>query len=336
MPQNLGLVTVSFVMLCGGCGFSMMGGGSVKKLDQTENFQSDSQFHFTISPDDRWLVFFARVTADEMDSRHYLFGNLRVLDLAHSRLREDTLQDGVAPNASLVGDASWTPDSKYCVLPPPNEKGNAVDHGVLIDTHDENEVRITAIEVQNGTKRAVRTQAGKLDLPDHFTCSDCFPLTNDIELMKKHVEAKYLHWNGPTDQSAAQIVSPDGSKIYFQRGPEQRPDWEEVSLYEFDIATSRERKLTTHKGPHARIDYLRAAPDGKHLAYQLTFDIGFMVGNGVHVLDLDTDHTRRVGTTDGGTMHWTSTSDRLFYYYRDYLWVAQLGEPSPAQTQPNN
>jgi hypothetical protein len=226
--------------------------------------------------------------------------------------------------------------AKHCLLPPPVQKPLAQEHGILVAIENEDDVVVTSVEVQHGKKPAIKLRTGELITMADLGCSDCFPLTNDIELMKKHVEAKYLHWNGPTDQSAAQIVSPDGTKIYYQKGPEQRPDWEEVTLYEFDIARGKERKLTTHKGPHARIDYLRAAPDGKHLAYQLTFDIGFMVGNGVHVLDLGRGHTRRVGTTDGGTMHWTSTSDRLFYYYRDYLWVAGLGKSAPAQTQPMN
>ena len=37
-----------------------------------------------------------------------------------------------------------------------------------------------------------------------------------------------------------------------------------------------------------------------------------------------------IGRASGGTMHWTSTSDRLFFHFEDCLHVAEFGKADPA------
>lgn len=65
------------------------------------------------------------------------------------------------------------------------------------------------------------------------------------------------------------------------------------------------------------IGHLRPSPDGKKLAYQITTGCGFIGAPEVYVLDLTTAKTDYIAH-GSGPMHWTSTSDKL-YFYRQYL-----------------
>lgn len=327
-------------LVAGGCGLKILGNGEPTRLENTQNIQPDSMFQFTISPNDRWVVFFKRLNEGETGNSADYLGNLRVLDLTGGTARTFVLDKGKAPEPIYAGDASWAPDSSHCLLPPPAPEWNSVDVGILIDTHDAANVRITSVEVQSGKSRAVKVPGEKYTVPERYTCSDCFRHTNDVALMKKHVDAKYLRLGTMPvnlNQFAAQIVSPDGTKIYYQKGPKERGEWDETTLYEFDIPSGKERQLISYRDDCPVIDRLRPSPDGKHLAYQLTIGLTFMSDPIVYVLDLQTGNSRQIARANGGTMHWTSTSDKLFFYKADYLYVAEFEKPKPpAATRPTD
>jgi len=335
MSRETFMVFSIFGLLVAGCGFTALQGQSIKRLDETKDFRSDSMFHFTISPDDRWMVFFKRMAEEEVGTRHWSMGNLRLLDLKTGTLQKFTLSEEVGPEPLCHGDASWSADASHCVLPPPQSVPASPEKAILIDVHDPANIRVVPVRVTHGENPGVQAPGQEFAAPESYTCSDCFPHTNDVELMKKHIDPRYLHWGDLSinrNDVADQIVSPDGTKIYYQTGPEQR-EWDELTLHEFDIATGKERTVVSHRGDCPRINHLRPAPDGKQLAYQL-FEgcTSFISEPIICLLDLQTGRTRQIARASGGTMHWTSTSDRLFYYHDEYLWVAEF--PKSAQSQP--
>lgn len=282
-------------------------------------------------------MFFRRTTPEEAGTRHWSLGNLCVLDLCTGDLHNLTLSEAAAPNRIRHGDASWTPDSKYCLLPPPIAAQADPERGILIDVRDPVNIRVVTTKVQYRDKPGITIPAGdeQFTMPERFTCSDCWPRQNDVELIKEHVDAEHLRWGDlPINLNcyADQVVSPDGTKIYFQKGAMS----DELALIELDIASGKERELAAFRGSCASLDYLRPSPDGNNLAFQYKTGCNFVSTPKVYVLDLASKAYRVVGDSDGGTMHWTSTSNRLFYYRDDYLWVAEFPKsiPAPASTQP--
>jgi hypothetical protein len=307
---------------------------AVRRIEETQGFRSDNLFHFTISPDDRWLVFFRRTTPEEAATRHWSLGNLRVLDLRSGSLHSFTLAEGEAPESLEHGDASWSPDSSHCLLPPPTSFTWDGENGILIDVHDPAKISVVSTAVGHGPQRGVDVKGTPYSTLEQYRCSDCSRHLNDVELMKKRVEEKYLDFEPApiyANAYAKQIVSFDGKKIYFQKGA--RTD--EVALIELDIASGQERELASYKGDCAQIDRMRPSPDGKKLAFQFTTGCNFVSKPTVCVMDVATGVYQTIGKASGGTMHWTSDSRRLFFYRENYLHVAEFGKP-PADNAPES
>ena len=324
------ILTLAFAVLaCAGAQ-----GTRTRRLPETSDFNTTGGFHFTISPDDRWLVFFKRKSEDGVATSYSHLSNLRLLDLKTGGLRKFTLSEEQAPEGLEHGDASWAPDSSHCLLPPPLPIHWVPERGILIDVRDPAKIRVPSTQVKYGKDRAVEVTGEDYATLEQYTCSDCSPHINDVELMTKHVAAEHLHWGDVSinrNENAEQIVSFDGTKIYFQKG--YRTD--ETILCELDIASGKERQLTSHKADCATIHRLRPSPDGEKLAYMFTTGCGFISVPKLYVLDLKTGETAHIADASGGTMHWTSDSHRLFFYRDDFLHVAEFGKASsPPTTAP--
>lgn len=313
--------------------------GHERRLSLTQGIEPSSAFNFTISPNDRWLVYFQGVTPEEVGTRHNRFGNLRVLDLRSGQVLALLIPNNAAPDRLVQAEAPWTIDNSSCILPPPSTFPFEPQLAICIDFSDAANISASPARVTHGDKAGVEGKRELAIKPQDMTCSDCSPHLNDVKLLKKHVDSKHLtfgdlSWN--LNGNASQVVSFDGTKIFYQEGR----GTSETTLVELDIASGVVRALTSHKGDCATIDRLRPSPDGRMLAYQLTTGCDFVGPSPVFVLDLETRDRRQVGTSSGGTMHWTSTSDRLFYYRSKYLYVVEFPKPSsqpttrPADTPP--
>jgi hypothetical protein len=188
-------------------------------------------------------------------------------------------------------------------------------------------------------------QGGDAATPEHFTCSDCVARAGDIDLMRQRIPREFQFAGTVSPGSTTQTVSPDGRKIYYQRGPQGKlttpqPN-RQTTLYEIDIDSGKERALTTHEGDAEIIDELRPSPDGRKLAYQAKTGGGFTSVPEVYVLDLATLKVEQIAL-GSGPMHWSSTSDKLYFYRRwlegkhdDCLWVAEFTtKTAPKATLP--
>ncbi|HWB20527.1 MAG TPA: hypothetical protein VG711_09525 [Phycisphaerales bacterium] len=257
------------------------------------------------------------------------------MNIKTSEVFEFTVREDEGPQYPMHDvDASWTPDSSMCVLPPP-----AVNDRRVIIKFSKGEKPSVSFLPDPGDLKPGETLP---QLPQTFACSDCFPHTDDFELLKKHIAKEFLFVGSITpNEDEFQIVSPDGTKIYYQKGPQgvEPPDvTHATTLYELDVATGAERRLVVHEGDCPIISHLRPSPDGKKLAYQVTTGCGFIGVPQIYVLDLAAGKPQSI-TFGDGTMHWSSTSDKLYFYRRwvnenpppgDYIWVAEFPSQSPA------
>lgn len=318
----------------------------LKSLDGTAQIELTGTFVFSISPNDQWLVFFNRGDPERPDPPEVdaLYGRLRVMNLLSDEVYSFTLrEDQVAMSLLNYSDASWAPDSSMCVLPPPNVDDRRV---VIKFTPGEKPTLSFLPHPRKPRKPSDPPPDEQINMPERFTCSDCYSRPSDIDLLKKHVPKEFQFGGTVTrDSYAREFVSPDGTRIYHQKGPQEKPyppGNQETALFEVDVTSGKERKLVAHDGTCPTIYQLRPSPDGKKLAYQVNTGCGFGSVTEIYVLDLNTAKTEYIAL-GSGTMHWTSASDRLFFYRRfmegppaDHLWVAELGKSEPAQTQPRN
>jgi hypothetical protein len=195
--------------------------GGERAIPETRGFQSDSLFHFTISPNDRWLVYFEKLTPEQIGTHDIQYGNLRILDLETGELRQATLAEGQAPNSLFYGDASWAPDSSHCLLPPPQAVPWDPRRGILIDFQQPKSIRVVSTRVQYRDSPSVEVADEQYELLPEYTCPDCSPHSKNVEVMKTHVNASYLDLEASAlkpNAYAEQIVAPDGKRIYFQKG----------------------------------------------------------------------------------------------------------------------
>jgi hypothetical protein len=335
------IIPVTLLLLTSAC--ASVPGEQVRRIEDTRDILAESDFCFTISPDDHWLVFFKRGDDQAQPQTHRRYGDLHVLDLRGGDIRLAAVPEDQGLGPIMIGDACWKPDSSECFLPPAPAEASSIaspKRGLLIHIGNQDMPGL----LHRGENIRVDVPIEEPKMTEQLTCSDCFPRMNDVALMKQYVDEQYLHLSDDPrepNETTMQIVSPDGTKIFFQKRPErtdQRREFQDVALYELDIATGKERRLIAFRDEHPTIDHLRLSPDGKRLAYQLTTGFGALESRpNVYVLDLKTLGNRHIATADGDhTMHWNRASDKLYFYCQNCLYVATIPKaPQPrAPTRP--
>src|SRR5690606_19572939 len=134
----------------------LTGCARVHQVPHTESLHNTSIFNFTVSPDDRWIVFFERDPRDTDPSLHRARGLLCVLDTATMELHRFALAEEDAPGF-VSESALWMADSSFCVFP----------RGVLIDLRDDANVKLLHGRIQrnrNGAERYI-DETHEIDLP---------------------------------------------------------------------------------------------------------------------------------------------------------------------------
>jgi hypothetical protein len=326
---------VASLVVTQACALSLWGKIAVRRINQTKGVISDGSFEFTISPNDRWIVFFKHADAKGDSPSEYDRVVLQILDLRGGILESIELTPQQVPSLVDVGDSSWASDSSFCILPPPLPQYGVQGKAILIRLDDPKNPKVASVPYEGSGKDTRLVLPSGFKLPDWLTCSDCFPHTHDIDFIKKHVDEKFLVLNQDpftTIQDAMQSVSPDGQKIYFSKGHEhdlQREIQEhDLTLYELDIPSGKERKLVSYHAEYPIIHHLRPAPDGKHLAYEYCHGYGLLTPpRELHVLNLQTGENQVVAKGAGNILRWASTSTKLYFTQEEYISVAEFDWP---------
>jgi len=306
---------------------------TLREVGGTDAVYGDQRLLFTISPDDRWLFFFKRDDLGEDPLGHYAYGRPRLLNLRTGAIHAFTIpesEERLVPLAYI--DACWAHDSSLCVLPPPPTWPNISGLRILISLPKDGPPSLSLVTDEN---------AGPL--PESFTCSDCAPRADDLELLRRHIPKEFLIEVDTWRAWGEQAVSPDGTKLFYQQrrpvGPPSAQETEDTILFEIDVTTGAQRALVVHHGLCARIFHLRPSPDGRFLAYQLTREWGFVSVPEVHVLELATGTNRRL-VRGLGPMRWSSSSDRLYFVRHgvgddaevgDRIWFAEFAKADGGQ-----
>lgn len=313
------LCLLLFISLIYGCYLFKRPSFKLNPLPETFGLHGRPSFQFSISPNDRWLLFFYRDiyqqpgNLDLKDTPHYLYGHVRILDLVTRKVFKFTVTE---PEVSfmIINNDCWSSDSLFCVLPPPPDI--RYKNCLVIDfTDPDNPLLIKRVK----PKYSIESKYMNIIESAEFTCSDCYDQRNDKEFLRKYIGGKNLLFIGFENRSGFNIVSPDRKRIYFQKSPKKMI----TTLYELDITTGKKRRLTSF-GPRfpyfsAVIEKMQLSPDNKYLALQVSFGSTFGTHFGhfspkLYVINLQSKKVRFIAKTVYYDVHWSSDSQRLYFF----------------------
>lgn len=317
IPYTVFLIV--FILLISGCHLLEKPSFKLNPIPETVGLRGRRPFQFSISPNDRWLLFFFRdlqQQAGNMDfkqSPHYLYGNLRILDLVTRKHFKFTVTESEV-DFLIINNDCWSSDSLFCVLPPPGDQKSR--NCLIIDFTDPNNP--TLIKRVGPTYSLDPTYLNIIENAE-FTCSDCYDQRNDGEFLRKYVSKKNLLFIDFQNRDGFNIVSPDRKRIYFQKSPRKMIS----TLYELDIASGKKRRLTSF-GPRfpffsTLIEKMQISPNNKYLAFQVSLGSFFGTHFGssspkLYVINLHSKKVRFIADTVYNDVHWSSDSERLYFF----------------------
>ncbi len=274
-------------------------------LPQTRWIHMSDRLSFSISPDDRWLVFCRN------ENGRAPGGAVAVLDLQARTLTTETL--AAVPYATLTARATaagWSADSKAFVVPPPGDADDASTPDIAIRLRGTEPAFFVQLHGQPADQGAAAITYDQL-AGGRYTCSDCTDTERDWRLIAEHLGAPFGF--APTTQpsrTAAEkldevAVSPDGATIYCQKQLGLA-----LGLFARDVAAGRERRIArfdaAQMGQVRRLRHLQVSPDGRYLALLQADDL--------HVVDLRDGTMHHIARHAAYAPHWTADSQQLVFY----------------------
>ncbi len=270
-------------------------------LPQTRGIRVDQNFTFSISPDDRWLLFISGPDGAAA---------VRVVRLRDDQSHEMKLADDSEFRLFAEADG-WVAGGRYFVAPPPGgllisstgapEKRRPIDAPYyIVDFGDADRPQLIdqrRWESRTGGQPRTYAQLGAA----RGESSDGVDHVAQAALLAEKLGAAY-GYDGSAIPAPA-IASRDGRGIFCQKRLGRA-----TALLRRDVASGAETEVTRFSHPlrEGRIDVLRQSPDGRWLAVVWDTDL--------FVVDLREGATTRVGGAVYYDLHWTSDSQRLFFY----------------------
>ncbi len=316
--NNMWMVLLPFCLAAIGCGDGATSLPSTV-LPQTNDVRLLSNFPFTVSPDNKWMLFYQQVPVEELMSVHD-DARLRVLDLGTGNLYRFEMPDRTGPiESSWVSTARWTADGDYYV---------GAKFAIVIGEDPKPDI------VMNIHHERDAIQIGDRVIPhkDIAQCSDCYKGTTDSKAIQAVIGAEAMTHISNYEQ----IVSRDRGKVYYQKGRQSNT----VHIHERDRDTGEDRRLASHSGRCASAMYLRLSPNGRYLAYQIGTGCQWVNPSRLYIVDVQEKTLWRVGADVFQDvfykMHWTSDSKRLYYAGRDSNRVNYIAYVDLPATKPED
>lgn len=255
-------------------------------LDETLNIDTSPEFNFTISPNDKWLLFlkYQRSNGDY---------ELCLFDLEKNKLHSfNDIKGSIAVN---ILENKWSKDNRYFIVDSPRSNAPYL----IVDMNDPDNPET----IYNYMFKENRVTHEQLHIAE-YTCADCYDRSQrEIDLYGKA------------------IISSDRKKLYYAKGNGTTA----VSICEYDRATSNEIKLTSLNAkrnmfgtPCIQVQ-LRLSPNQRFLAYEVEFHScngGWLQGGipELSVVDLNNKKNYILKKDfHSRTAHWNARSDRLYF-----------------------
>jgi len=204
------LVILAILVLLSGCKSTKY---NIKPLEGTDDFDAGSSFQFTISPDNRWMVY-------NQDVFSPFEAGLIILNLNDKKKTRFNITMEEAAELTLGGNACWSEDSKYCVILSPETGYSSIGlyPEMIIDVSNPNKPKL--IRQQSTIYEEQKSYLKYSDISQgRFTCSDCYNKASEEGLLKTYIDESHLSFvsNTPLHENAYNILSHDNKKLYYQK-----------------------------------------------------------------------------------------------------------------------
>jgi len=282
-------------------------------LYESTKYQDGHEFAFTLSPDNRWLMFFANESPGDETNDNYFNPSVVVINTAtkakHILKTVDTVKDVIIG----IDESSWSIESKFFLI---------------ADAYGKKPLLI--LDVSGSEPKLVEykylTANQKLEyrsVLDTLSCSDCYDRSREDSLFEQFIAKDDFYPAYQQPSFAYNIMSKDGTKLFFLKGRERKSEAKPALAF-FDIPTKSEQVLYEFPSRPAvgggnecvEIEKMRLSPDERYLYYHLEYGCGGFFSNrktGSYILDLNSRTPYYVSPQIEHTVHWSSDSKKLFY-----------------------
>ena len=268
-------------------------------LPETRGIETDQNFNFTISPNGQELLFITK------KGNQYRLVALNLID--HSVQQHPLNEEDYTSLMVDLSNDCWSQDSRYCIAPLPGSKNiyATVSPEWVIDFSESSRLQITHKEL------AIASRAYS-DFQQPFTCSDCFWESEPHD--KNGVRTRYS--SGVHDPS---VMSPDQRWVYQARSENN----DSATIYVTDTVSTTVKKLLRINSPRfllfsnrgkVTIDRLRLSPSGRYLAFQVTYELGWIDIPTLYILNVKTRALILIAENVYHDVHWTANPERLYFY----------------------
>lgn len=272
-------------------------------IPETQDIYANSRFQFTISPNNKWLMYF-----DKEEAISAIPTSLNIINL--NSFEKYNFE---SPFLFITNDC-WTPDSMYCVFP----IGRTFDQSRLL----------REIEYEK-TIKAMAELDRRGEVP--YTTS----ITREVE--KQNYEPLWLKGS----LFAESGISSNGPIGYLNNGPDILIDVRDddnpklIKQYfnknKYDDSRITYDSITksgftcsdcVHRNENKRYDEKShgrelLSPNGKYIARQISYGTDWVTPPKLYVVNTRTGKKKFVAKNVYYDMHWTSDSRRLYFYKCD-------------------
>lgn len=266
-------------------------------ISQTAGINTSVEFQFTLSPNNRWILYF------EQKYPYYDQYNLIAFDTINNK--KFTIDSGNVNTAQLqlqIQNNCWSKDSKYCVLPVP-----------LSVNEIKNEWRLASYENTYGTKAIPWTNSKQLT-KSQFTNEEKSVgyLNNAPDIIIDFSNEQ----TGPVikNQYFDSFLGDFSARGHLNKYKNDRLTFDQISSDGFicsdcDSVVNKEKDFggNSHGSEYT-------SPDGRYIAQEISHDNGFVSPSDLYIKDTKTGNKTFIAHNVYYDVHFTSDSNRLYYY----------------------
>ncbi len=262
-------------------------------IPETAGIDVNQEFSFTISPDNKWILYF------ETKYPYYDKYNLIAFDTKTNKKHTidlENVRDYFSAKVHLqMENDCWSADSRYCVLP----SGKPLSDPRIIETRKSIQMPADSPWL-TGQQLAVSQfadEGGSVGYPNNAP-----DVIIDFSGSSPTIKTQFFD-DKQTDRFNPNRPAPQTGRLTF----------DEISLNGFSCSDCKNSTIYKNFTDNSHGDEL-ISPNGKYIAREISYGTGFVSSPKLYIENTKTGKKTFIASNTYYDMHFTSDSKRLYYY----------------------